>query len=176
MPLSLGVGALLCYWFTANEFFVQVGLICVTVGAIAALAGTILVILTYSFSVRVVSDWRETIRWRAKLALAGVVLNFPIAFVCMTVGLVLVQRTLFEVRNEGAEPVQSVVLDIGTERIDIGDLAAGESWSTWRRGTDPVAVEWEVAGTRHRQQLATYIQDGGGEVGVSLKGDRLVQD
>lgn len=142
-PAVAGVGITVLYLLTWWGALPMMGLMCMLAGLISVVVGAVL-LLTYG-----VGQWRRGTgskkRLRIEVGLAGLVLvvNFPLALVCMLVGdgeSAKVQVTLV---NETNGPVTAVTLISNGASTVVGDLPAKSQrklitrlpWETEFKGT-----------------------------------------
>ncbi len=179
VPLGLGMVAMVGYGLTRRDAFAGLGALALMGGTVAALGGLILMVLTYSFTARVEPEIRSRLRSRASVALVGILLNFPIAFICVIVGASLPTRIHLSVSNAGKTDVIDVHLDVLGTQVDIGDLKPGERWSGSVRGKQGrAAVAWTDSGGRHESVWDEYADSDTFWTidGISISGDEAVWD
>ena len=134
VPLGCGLFALAGFAASGFGFFLGLGVLTLMAGGVAALAGLILSVLTYSFSARVEPETRSRLRGRASVALVGILVNFPIALTCIVFGVNLPGRIYFNVHNEGTTEVTEVCVDLLGRQEHIGRIKPNETWRVSRRG------------------------------------------
>jgi hypothetical protein len=175
-PLVVGVSILILYWITRWDWLMGAGFYTLGGGAICFFGGVICLLIFWFQESR--SKQRPPGEVRKKVGLAALLLasNWPVAFVCVAVGVAAMTRVTVTVINEGDAPIESFVVTAPGFSQELGPVAPGKKAKCVVRATNEGALEFAAkSGGVTTTASGAYVGDfSGGDYEVTVSGGKIV--
>ena len=156
LPLLVATVVLLGYWLTRAPIFLEVGFLLLLVGFICTLFGLISVREFLRLNRSAPESERKQGRQRGQIANVLLLLNFPIAFLYLLIGIDLAGHMYLEIVNDTPYSLDQVVVFSSNERLDLGAMRPGEEVKTYfspkAEGKVTIGV---TAGPEYREAVLT---------------------